>query len=151
MPDILGGVFFLAFLALWIYCLFDVITTDESMVRNLPKMVWLVIVLVSADIGSIAWLLLGRPPKASFALPDNGFRSRRAAPTPDHLSVPPLADPRLERMGGVAREREEMARMRMWEAQLKRREDEVRARELGISGPGELPPAPGTGESESPG
>jgi hypothetical protein len=36
-----GGVFALAVLTLWIYCILDVIATDEAVVRNLPKMVWI--------------------------------------------------------------------------------------------------------------
>lgn len=47
--------------ALWVYCIFDVIATEPSRVRNLPKVVWLLIVLFISVIGSIAWLALGRP------------------------------------------------------------------------------------------
>jgi hypothetical protein len=47
-------------LGLWLFCLIDVITTDESQMRNLPKMAWLLIVLVLFDIGSLAWLIAGR-------------------------------------------------------------------------------------------
>lgn len=46
--------------ALWIFCVFDVITTDESDCRHLPKMVWLLIVLFIPTVGSIAWLVVGR-------------------------------------------------------------------------------------------
>jgi hypothetical protein len=56
--EALGG---LLLLALWLFCLVDVIVTDESSCRNLPKMVWLVIVLVLPDVGSILWLIAGRP------------------------------------------------------------------------------------------
>lgn len=48
-------------LILWIYCLVDVITCPESEMRNLPKMMWLLIVLVIPTIGSIIWLVAGRP------------------------------------------------------------------------------------------
>jgi hypothetical protein len=44
----------------WIFCIIDVITTPEGDVRNLPKMAWLFIVIILADIGSIAWLVAGR-------------------------------------------------------------------------------------------
>jgi hypothetical protein len=56
--EALGG---LLLLALWLFCLVDVIVTDESSCRNLPKMLWLVIVLVLPDVGSILWLIAGRP------------------------------------------------------------------------------------------
>lgn len=57
---IADGTFALVLLALWIFCVIDVITTPEGDVRNLPKMAWLFIVLLFADIGSIAWLVAGR-------------------------------------------------------------------------------------------
>lgn len=51
----------LVLLGLWIFCLIDVITTDEYRMRNLPKVAWLLIVLLLPDIGSIIWLVAGRP------------------------------------------------------------------------------------------
>ncbi|WP_214409936.1 PLDc N-terminal domain-containing protein [Sphaerisporangium fuscum] len=51
----------LALLAFWLYCLFDVITTPEEDVRNLPKLLWVLIVVLLADLGGLLWLLLGRP------------------------------------------------------------------------------------------
>lgn len=49
----------LVFLALWLFCIIDVITTPEERCRNLPKMIWLLIVIFIPDIGSIAWLVAG--------------------------------------------------------------------------------------------
>lgn len=51
----------LLFLALWLFCIIDVITTPEGQSRNLPKIAWLLLVILLMDIGSIAWLLAGRP------------------------------------------------------------------------------------------
>lgn len=48
-------------IGVWIFCIIDVITTPEDQVRNLPKLLWLVIVILLMDIGSIAWLFAGRP------------------------------------------------------------------------------------------
>ncbi len=48
-------------LALWIFCLIDVIVTDEYRMRNLPKVVWVLIVVLLPTVGSIAWLVAGRP------------------------------------------------------------------------------------------
>ena len=61
MPDIVAGVIGIAVLFVWIYCLYDVITTQDALVRNLPKIAWFVIVLLLFDIGSILWLCFGRP------------------------------------------------------------------------------------------
>jgi len=57
----LDGGFGLVLLGLWIFCIIDVITTEEYRVRNLPKTLWLIIVLLLPDIGSIAWLVAGHP------------------------------------------------------------------------------------------
>lgn len=54
------GTLALVMLALWIFCIIDVITTPESRVRNLPKLAWLFIVLILPDVGSIVWLVAGR-------------------------------------------------------------------------------------------
>lgn len=56
--DGVGG---LLVLALWVFCFVDVITTPEGACRNLPKGWWLLIVLLGADLGSIVWLVAGRP------------------------------------------------------------------------------------------
>ncbi len=52
-------------LGLWIFCLVDVITTDESSCRNLPKTLWLLLVLLVPLAGSIVWLVAGRPQQVS--------------------------------------------------------------------------------------
>jgi hypothetical protein len=46
---------------LWLYCLIDAITSKEGDVRNLPKLGWIFIVLLFPFVGSIAWLVAGRP------------------------------------------------------------------------------------------
>jgi hypothetical protein len=53
------GGFGLLLFALWLFCIIDVITVDESRVRYLPKIVWLLIVLLIPDVGSIVWLAVG--------------------------------------------------------------------------------------------
>lgn len=51
-------------LGLWIFCLVDVIVTDEASCRNLPKLPWLLLVLLIPLVGSIVWLIAGRPQRA---------------------------------------------------------------------------------------
>ena len=57
---------------MWIYCLFDVIMTDESRIRNLPKVTWLLVVLVTSIVGAVAWLVAGRPQTPQGSLPYKG-------------------------------------------------------------------------------
>jgi hypothetical protein len=47
--------------ALWVFCLVDVISSADTRVRNLPKIAWLILVLLFPLVGSIAWLVAGRP------------------------------------------------------------------------------------------
>jgi hypothetical protein len=49
---------------LWVYCLVDVIGSRDDGIRNLPKWAWIVLVLLFPLVGSIAWLVAGRPVQA---------------------------------------------------------------------------------------
>jgi hypothetical protein len=62
----------LAFLALWLYCVIDVITANDAAVRNLPKMMWVFIVIFTFEIGAIAWLIAGQPRATQRSLPYKG-------------------------------------------------------------------------------
>ncbi|GLK07791.1 PLDc N-terminal domain-containing protein [Streptosporangium carneum] len=78
MPLLVG----LALLAFWLYCLFDAITTPDEETRNLPKLLWVIIVLLLPLAGGVFWLLLGRPngPRAAGTLPPGDGRARPQAP-----------------------------------------------------------------------
>jgi hypothetical protein len=68
----------LVFFAVWVFCIIDVITTPEGAARNLPKMAWLFIVILLSDVGSIAWLIAGRPWNAqTAAMPYKGNRGKQ--------------------------------------------------------------------------
>lgn len=64
MPYLGGGVAGLLVLALWIYCIYNVVTTPDGDCRNLPKLMWLLLVIFLPLIGSIIWLVAGRPQHA---------------------------------------------------------------------------------------
>jgi hypothetical protein len=55
----------IATFCLWVYCLVGVITSPEGAIRNLPKIAWLLIVLLFPFVGSIAWLVAGQPSSGS--------------------------------------------------------------------------------------
>ena len=63
--------------ALWVFCVIDVINTPEGATRNLPKVGWLILVLLFPLVGSVAWLAAGRPQSA----PRAASRYERSAPT----------------------------------------------------------------------
>ena len=55
------GTLALVFVALWLFCVIDAITTPEAQVRNLPKIAWVFITILLMEIGAVAWLIAGRP------------------------------------------------------------------------------------------
>lgn len=59
---VLGEAGVLINLVLLVYCVLNIVTTPEEQVRNLPKLVWLVLVIVLPLAGGVAWLVAGRPP-----------------------------------------------------------------------------------------
>jgi hypothetical protein len=118
-----GGLIGFLLIALWLYCIFDVIATDEILVRSLPKMAWLFIVILLPDIGSIAWLALGRPQFAGWRPGDSEGRPTRRVVGPED---------RPDFSTGDA------SRLKAWEADLERREQELRRQKP------EDPPAPPT-------
>ena len=67
-----GGALFVVELCLVVYCTLNVITTPESEVRNLPKLLWLLIVLLFPVVVGIAWLVAGRPQRPARSLPYKG-------------------------------------------------------------------------------
>ena len=54
-------VLFVAMLAFTVYCVVDVVQSEEDRVRGLPKMIWLVVTLLVPVAGGISWLIAGRP------------------------------------------------------------------------------------------
>lgn len=47
--------------ALYISFVVDVVRTPGSLVRSLPKAVWLIVVVLVPLVGGLLWTLLGRP------------------------------------------------------------------------------------------
>lgn len=84
-------------LAVYIWCIVDVLRSPRSAVRNLPKGIWLMIVVLVPLIGGGCWLVFGRTAPAR-------VRRRRGGP------VAPDDDPRF-----LAKLDEEAWRRRMRE------------------------------------
>src|SRR5450432_4234229 len=106
-----GGLVAIVLFLFWIWALLDCISTDASRCRNLPKMIWLVIVLLLPDIGSLLWLLLGRPERAHWRPGATDYtKPRRPVALEDHprYSGPPSVTDR--------KSAELDARLDSWEA-----------------------------------
>ena len=76
-----GGVLALVEIVLLVYCVLNIITTPEGEVRNLPKLLWLLLVVVLPLVGGIAWLIAGRPQGPARSVPYKG-----------NVGVPPAYD-----------------------------------------------------------
>ncbi|WFB08055.1 PLD nuclease N-terminal domain-containing protein [Streptomyces sp. LX-29] len=140
-------------LALSIYAFIDCITTDEQDVRYIPKPIWAILVLLFPVVGSISWLIAGkqRGPVGAGGSGGFGFGGRRGggwvAPddNPEFLKSlgdtsgrdgeTPSSGDRTEQA-----ERDE-ALLKDWEADLRRREDELRRKGDKGDGPEDTPPA----------
>ena len=126
------GVVFLVLFAFWIWAILDVIATDSGLCRNLPKGVWLILVLLLPDIGSVAWLLLGRPEKGSWKPGSTDYSApRRPIAYEDHprySATPEITDRRSQELDRRLDAWE--AEQRVKKAELDRREAELREREL---------------------
>ena len=154
-----GGFLFLAALAVWLYCVLDAITADRTVVRRLPKGVWVAIVLLTFLLGALAWLAWGRPRVSGPRRPMLGSSGRTAWPArPGRADVPstgmfgrptrlaPDDDPDF--LAGLdrraAEEHEKL--LGTWEEDLRKREEQLRrerepeGRE-GPGGPDSTPPA----------
>lgn len=114
MPFLIGALN----LALFIASLIDIIRIPEDRVRYLPKMVWIIVVILLPFIGSVLWWTIGREyvqgAVPSIRFPQNPQQTapqpQRPAPAPFRTTEQQLAD--LEREEYEEKLREELARRR---------------------------------------
>lgn len=109
---LLDGGLGLVLFALWLLCIIDVVTTPEGRCRNLPKLLWLLIVIILPEIGSLAWLIAGHNWNRVPA--HVGDRGGRGAPTARSRATNPDDD---EEFIASLRIRAEEQRRRAREAQ----------------------------------
>jgi len=123
----LYGFLFLAQVVIAVFALISCLSAEEGEIRALPRIAWVLIILLFPLVGSIAWFAAGREPTARrspTAWPmGNGFSER------DRRPVAPDDDPAfLSSLADRAR-RDDQERLRRWEDDLRRREDELRRQE----------------------
>ncbi|MFD0163588.1 PLD nuclease N-terminal domain-containing protein [Streptomyces decoyicus] len=118
---------FLLVLALWIYAFIDCLNTPESQVRGLPKVIWVIIILLFGEVlvGPVAWLVAGkqrRPATGDGSTPSQWHRNHRTK------FVAPDDNPEFLESLKSAKNKDE-ALLKDWEADLRRREEELRRTE----------------------
>ena len=72
---------------LWLYSLFEVLTTDEADARGLSKFSWLLVVLLTFWVGAILWWVFGRPRRS-----ETGTARRPNPPAPGFPNQPAPTD-----------------------------------------------------------
>ena len=118
-----GGVLALVEVVLLVYCVLNIITTPEGEVRNLPKLLWLLLVVVLPLVGGIAWLIAGRPQGPPRSLPYKSNQGRPAAPRRrEHPAASPPDDDEAFLRG--LRERAEQQRQRAEEQRRQQQGDD---------------------------
>lgn len=86
MLRVAGAILAVAF---YIYCFIDVLRTPSGTTRMLPKVVWLLVVLLLPLLGGVLWLVFGRV----WDLPGSPRRRRRpVAPDDDPAFMKKLGD-----------------------------------------------------------
>jgi hypothetical protein len=118
-------------LALLVVALIDCLSAEEFAIRALPRVPWVFIILLFSPIGAIAWFVAGRPAtpvrlsNGTVWRPGSGFPEDQR---PRQRTMAPDDDPEfLRNLATSLRDDESM--MQKWEADLRRREDEMRRKE----------------------
>jgi hypothetical protein len=102
----------LLLLAFALLALIDCLARDESEIRGLPKVLWVLVILLFPLLGSAAWFLAGRPRRA--ALPGSGnsrpfgrLGGGTARPSGPSRPIAPDDDPEFLRRLDEQRRRDE--------------------------------------------
>jgi len=149
----IGSVFFLLVLGLWIFCIVDVLTTERTQVKVLPKWAWVLVILFLfpvAAIGPLLWLFVGRPVRpfsgarstAAFG-PVDGWSNRPPRPAPTRRVRPPTRAERAEEEADVH------ARIAERDRLLAKWAEEDQRKSAGTAESG-LPAEPGAGPGPPP-
>lgn len=129
---------FLLVLALWIYAFIDCLNTPESQVRGLPKVVWVLIILLFGEVlvGPVAWLVAGKQRR-----PATGHGGTTwIAPDDNPEFLRSLKDGNTQDENKQGGNKQDETRLKDGEADLRRREEELRRRNRDTAdGPEETP------------
>lgn len=129
------GVVGIALLVVWLFALFEAITSDAAGVRNLAKGFWILIILLTFEVGAVLWFIAGRPLPTGRpgGLPNKGNAGLPALPPVGGrrgAAVAPDDDPEfLRSLGRSQREHEQL--LGQWEEDLRRREQRLRGDDEG--------------------
>ena len=79
---------YLASLGVLVYSLIDCVQAENARVRNLPKVLWVIVIVFVPLVGPVAWLLGGRPVRDG-GTPPPWRRPPSGGPQPRPGGTPP--------------------------------------------------------------
>ncbi|MFC8266520.1 PLD nuclease N-terminal domain-containing protein [Streptomyces cinereoruber] len=121
----LRALLFILPLALMIYAFIDCLNTPEEEVKHLPKPVWAIVILLFSIVGAIGWIVAGK---------ERGPRGRAGGGRGAGGWVAPDDNPEFLKSlkdDGPGAKAEDDDLLKDWEADLRRREEELKRRERG--------------------
>lgn len=118
----LYSLFVLIDLVLLVIALIDCLSADEGGIRALPRIAWVFLILLFSPVGAIVWFVAGRPPRPIRM--SNGELFRPGNPGKVRPKGPDDDPEFLRRTADSLKDDEQL--MKKWEADLRRREEELR-------------------------
>ncbi|MFI9747143.1 PLD nuclease N-terminal domain-containing protein [Streptomyces sp. NPDC052494] len=117
-------------LALTIYAFIDCLNTPEEETKHLPKVVWVIIILLFWIVGPIVWFFAGKVRRPAGA---RGRAGGWVAPDDNPEFLKSLRQDGPEKQSGTEKQDgpDDDSVLRDWEADLRRREEELKKRERG--------------------
>ncbi|MEV7278214.1 PLD nuclease N-terminal domain-containing protein [Streptomyces sp. NPDC093111] len=112
-------------LALTIYAFIDCLNTPEEETKHLPKVVWVIIILLFWIVGPIVWFAAGKQRRASA----RGGAAGSGWVAPD--DNPEFLKSLREDSAPAEQPADDASHLKDWEADLRRREEELKRRERG--------------------
>lgn len=129
MMHAMGRFYMLMFaleILLVVLALISCLSAQDDEVRALPRFVWIILILLFPIVGSVVYFAVGRPLTTA---PRTTWRAGGGFPEATRPVRAPDDDPeflaRLERQS----RRDDAEMLRQWEADLRRREDELREKQ----------------------
>jgi hypothetical protein len=119
-----------------VLALISCLSAYEGEVRVLPRIVWVIIILLFPLVGSIAYFAAGRPLPETRAQANVGRPGPGVAESERPRQLAPDDDPAFLKAIDAQTRRSDEEILRRWEEDLRRREDELRKKD-------DLPPSDG--------
>lgn len=114
---VVRAAFILAALGLWVYAIYDVIRTPGERLGSAVKLLWLTGALFVPVLGSLAWILFGRPDREGSLFAPREVQSTAPDDSPEFLA-------RLEEDIRIRRRAEQLRRSGQLDPDLRRSLDE---------------------------